>query len=129
MLGILLGSLSLIVGLYLIGSCLLRKLRCRTFVNATVALGYHQNTLNDKGSHHKNRFPQYRFSLNGKDYLVIDYNVPRGSTIRTGDIVHIFCDPSHPDRYWYPTGGLWRDVLWGVLSLLFSAFILLLFLI
>lgn len=129
MLGFLLGTLSLIVGLYLLISCLWRKLRCRTFVSATVVLGYHQDTLTDKGTHRKNKFPQYRFTLNEKSYLVTDYNVPHGAVIHAGDVVHLFCDPSRPDRCWYPNGGLWRDVIWGVLSLLFAGFILFLFLI
>lgn len=129
MLGILLGTLSGIVGLYLLTSCLWRKLRCRTFVTATVVLGSRQGTLTEKGTHRRNKFPQYRFALNEKSYLVTDYNVPHGVAVHAGDIVHLFCEPSRPDRCWYPVGGLWRDVIWGVLSLLFAGFVLFLFLI
>ncbi len=129
MLGFLLGILSLIVGFYLLISCLWRKLRCRTFVTATVVLGYHQDTLTKIGTHHKNNFPQYHFTLNEKSYLVTDYNVSHGSAIHAGDVVRLLCDPSHPDLFWYVNGSLWRDVIWGVLSLLFAGFILFLFLI
>ncbi len=129
MLGLILGILLLSLGLYLSGSCLWRKLRCRTFVSATVALGCNQDTLRDNGTREKNRFPRYRFSLRGKEYLVIDYNAPRGATLRTGDTVQLFCADSQPDRCWYSIGSLWKDALWGTLSLVAAAFILLLFLI
>lgn len=127
MLGILLGSLFLVLGLYLTGSSLWRKLRCQTFLTATVVMGCNQKTLSENGTSKKNRFPRYGFSLNDTSYLVTDYNVPRGAPLRTGDIVHIFCDPANPDRCWYPIGGLWKDTLWGIFSLALAAGIAFLF--
>lgn len=121
MLGILFALLFSILGLYLTGSALWRKLRCRTFLTATVAMGCNQDTLSSKGTSRKNRFPQYHFSLNGSSYLVTDYNASRGTPLRTGDIVHIFCNAAKPDRCWYAVGGLWKDTLWGLLSLVLAA--------
>ena len=129
MLGFILGIILWTLGLYLSGSCLLRKLRCQTFVSATVALGCSQETLRENGCREKNRFPQYRFSLQGKEYMVIDYNAPRSATLRTGDLVQIFCDASRPDRCWYTAGTLWKDALWGSLSLLGAVCVTILFLI
>ena len=128
MLGLLLGSIFLALGLYLTGSVIWRKLRCRRFVSASVALGSSQELVQENGGTKKNRFPQYCFTLNGRSYVVIDYNASRGCQLRAGDPVQLYVCDACPDRCWYPVGGLWKDTLWGLTSLIFAGLIGLLFL-
>ena len=127
MLGLLFGFIFLGLGLYLTGSCLWHKLRCTHFVAAQVALGNQQDKISAKGTREKNKFPEYTFSVHGQSYHVIDYNAPRGIPLVPGDLVQVFCDPACPGKRWYLAGSLWRDGLWGVLSLLAAAFIGMLF--
>lgn len=127
MLGLILGFVFLTLGLYLTGSAIWRKLRCRYFITATVALGGNQAVLQEGGDTKKTRFPKYSFSLHGRSYLVIDYNAPRSCQLRAGDPVQIFVDEVHPDRCWYPVGGLWKDAAWGIASLVFAGLTALLF--
>lgn len=122
MLGLILGIILLLVGLYLLGSSLWYKIRCKMSVTATVAISYGQEILTESGSRKKVRFPRYRFQCNNTDYLVIDFNASRNSP-HAGNSVTLLCDPKRPDRLWYVPGSLHKDVLWGV-AYLFLAFVI-----
>ena len=117
-----------VLGLYLLGGAIRRKLCCTAFVTGTVLVGVGQRTLQDNADR-KNKFPQYGFSVNGKSVVVLDYNVKKNANPQPGDMVRIFCDPEKPNKLWYTEGSLLQDVLYGMGALVGAACVAALYLI
>lgn len=120
MLGKILIVVLAVLGLYLLGGAIHRKIRCTAFVMGTVVVGVGQRALQDNADR-KNKFPQYGFSVCGKSVVVLDYNVKKSANPQAGDMVRIFCDPEKPDKLWYTEGSLLQDVLYGVGALVGAA--------
>lgn len=113
MFGWILGGLMAVLGLYLLGDTLWRAARCTDRVEATVVFAPAQERQLGR---RQGKFPRYRFTQNGEEYFVTDYNAPRRGTA-LGDRLILCCTPRGGNRCWYVAGRLWPDAVYGALAL------------
>ncbi len=124
MFGIALFVVLLVIGFYLLGDALLRRLRCTCPAEATVELAASQTEL--QGKRRKAKFPDYHFTVNGAEYHVRDYNAGKAAPAE-GSRVLLLCDPARPEKRWYVAGRLWQDIAYGAAALGCAALLLLLY--
>ena len=116
MLGMILMLILAVLGVYLLGDALRRKMLCTRFVEATVVQQAMQEKLDGKGRQRTVKFPVYQFTLDGETHLIKDYDAGRRSPT-LGERVPLYCSPKKPETLWYVSGRLWSDALWGAISL------------
>lgn len=126
MLGIVLIVLFYIAGALLLEDCVYCRLRCTQRVEAAVE-AVSADTLMRGGRRHKMNFPIYRYTVDGQEFSVKDFNAGKHSGLTPGQTVILYCSPKKPDRF-YVEGRLWHDVLSGVLAVAGGTALLLLYL-
>ena len=117
MLGIILIAILTVLGLYLLGDVLVRRLLCRGFAEATIVQAAQQEKLNSKGRAKAVKFPCYQFTAQGRTVLVKDYNAGKAKPGALGDRVPLYYWPKKPEALWYVSGKLWPDVLYAAVAL------------
>ena len=126
MLGMILMLILAVLGVYLLGDALRRKMLCTRFVEANVIQQAMQEKLDGKGRQRAVKFPVYQFTLDGETHLIKDYDAGRRSPA-LGERVPLYCSPKKPEALWYVSGRLWSDALWGAVSLVGAVVVALLY--